>query len=196
MAKKKTEEKKIEVEREYVIPLRDKCRVVPRYKKTPKAVKTIKEFVARHMKVYDRDLNKIKLDISLNEFLWNRGIKNPVHKIRVKVVKEGENIRVNLVDIPDKIKFKLAKVEKIEKAADEVAKKKKSEKVAPEGVPPKADEGVKEKSEEEIKEEGEKKAAVVEAGVEMEKAAAKQMKHVEGGKNKEPKRQQRMALQK
>ena len=52
----------IKIEREYVIPLREKCRVSPRYKKTPKAIRVIKEFIIRHMKVYDRDLNKIKID--------------------------------------------------------------------------------------------------------------------------------------
>lgn len=123
---KKIETKVEKIEREYVIPLRDKCRPVPRYKKTPKAVKTVKEFVARHMKVYDKDLNKIKLDMSLNEVLWQRGIKKPVHKVKVKVVRDGENVKVSLVDIPEKIKFKLARAEKREKAADEVAKKKKA----------------------------------------------------------------------
>ena len=59
---KKVEEKKPTLEREYIIPLRAKCRVVPRYKKTNKAVKTVKEFLAKHMKVENRDLNKIKLD--------------------------------------------------------------------------------------------------------------------------------------
>ena len=35
------------IEREYIIPLRDKIRSVAIYKKTPKAVKTVKEFVAK-----------------------------------------------------------------------------------------------------------------------------------------------------
>ena len=39
----KTETKKdVKIEREYVIPLREKCRVVPRYKKANKAIKIIK----------------------------------------------------------------------------------------------------------------------------------------------------------
>jgi len=46
------------VEREYVIPLRESRRPVPRYKKTPKSIKTIKEFIVRHMKIRDRDLKK------------------------------------------------------------------------------------------------------------------------------------------
>ena len=46
------------------------------------------------------------------------------------------------------------------------------------------------------KEESEKKASVVEAGKEMEKAAAKQAKHFAVGKIKQPKHQHRKALQK
>ncbi|MEK6817555.1 MAG: 50S ribosomal protein L31e, partial [Nanoarchaeota archaeon] len=47
------EKKQNIIEREYTIPLREKVRSVPRYKKTNKAVRTIKEFLAKHMKVYD-----------------------------------------------------------------------------------------------------------------------------------------------
>ena len=84
---KKTEIKTEKIEREYIIPLREKCRAVPRHKRTVKAIRTIKEFLARHMKVRDRDLKKIKLDKYLNEFVWSRGIKNPIHKIKDKVIK-------------------------------------------------------------------------------------------------------------
>ena len=92
--KKKVEDKKPVLEREYVIPLREKCRVVPRYRKTEKAIKTVKEFLAKHMKVYDRDLNKIKLDKYVNEFLWARGIRNPPHKIKVKATRDKDASRL------------------------------------------------------------------------------------------------------
>ena len=95
MADKK-DKKSDNIEREYVIPLRPKFQHVARYKKTPKAVKTIKEFLVKHMKVYDRDLNKIKLDKYVNELLWIDGIKNPPHKIKVKAVKEGDVFLVDL----------------------------------------------------------------------------------------------------
>ena len=84
-------DKKIKIEKSaeqvYTIPLREKCRSAVRYKKTPKAVKSVKEFLVRHMKVYDRDLNKIKIDRYLNYFIWSRGIKNPPSKVKVKVFK-------------------------------------------------------------------------------------------------------------
>ena len=166
---KKIEEKKPELEREYIIPLREKCRVVPRYKKTNKAVKTIKEFLVRHMKIRDRDLNKVKIDTYLNDFLWNRGIRHPPHKVKVKAVKIGEIVRVELAEPPKKLVDKKARLEKIKQMSAEAGSKKKKSK---------APEKEEKKSEEEIKSEEEKKAAVAEAGQEMEKEMAKQTKHL------------------
>ncbi len=205
MAKTKKPEPKTEkIEREYLIPLREQCRKVPRYKKANKAIKTIKEFLVRHMKVRDRDLRKIKIDRYLNEAVWFRGIKKPPMKIKVKVVKEGENVNAYLAEMSDKFKFKKLREEKIEKKAQEIGKKKKAEKqtiekaktepektTAPLGVPQNTELGGKEK-----KEEKEKKSAVVEAGEKIAKQKAKQTKHESGGKITQPKRQIRKALAK
>ncbi len=183
----KKESEKLENEREYIIPLREKIRVVPRYKKTNKAIKTIKEFLARHMKIRDRDLRKIKLDTYLNEFLWSRGIKNPPHKVKVRAIKQGGIVRAELVDFSKKLSAKKAREEKLEKAAKEIVKKKK-QKEKKEAVKPKEKPGEKTEEAEEKKkaEEKGKKAAVVEAGKEMEKAAAKKMKHTAKGSKKSP----------
>ncbi len=179
------------IEREYVIPLRDEINKVAIYRRTEKAIKAIKEFIVRHMKIRDRDLKKVKIDKYLNEAMWLRGIRNPVHKIKVKAIKEGDIVKVEAVDLPTNLKFKKAREEKVAKGAEEIAKKKKAEKKTVEDAQKKE-----EKPEEEKKVEEEKKAAVVEAGQEMEKAAAKQMKHQVGGKTKEPKHEHRMSLQK
>jgi large subunit ribosomal protein L31e len=203
MAKK--EETKPKIEREYVIPLREKCRPVPRYKKTPKAIKTIKEFLARHMKVPGRDLNKIKLDMGLNETLWARGIKNPPHKVKVKVVQEGDIVRAEVFELSKKLTAKKARLDKREKTAEEVVKKKKAAKgAAPLGVPQSAEEGGKtegadkpeEKTPEDVKEEKEKKSAVVEAGEKLGKAEAKKAKHTTSAKAPKSKRPVRQALAK
>ena len=125
MAEKKETKKAVDkktsnvLEREYVIPLRARYQHVARYKKTPKAIKTVKEFLVKHMKIYDRDLNKIKIDKYLNEFLWARGIKNPPHKVKVKAIKNGETVKVELVEFSTKLKFKKARAEKAEKAVAE-----------------------------------------------------------------------------
>jgi large subunit ribosomal protein L31e len=176
--KKQTLEK---IEREYVIPLREKCRPVPRYKKTNKAVKSVKEFLARHMKIRDRDLNKIKLDIHLNEFLWARGIRNPPHKVKVKAVKVGDIVSVELVDYPDKLKFKKLRLakreEKSQPSKKPVAEEKKSE--TPEE---------KAKEIEKKEEEQEKKSAVVEEGEKISEEKAKVKKKVPKVKSPEQKK--------
>ncbi len=168
------------VEREYVIPLRHRWRIVPRYKKTNKAIKAVKEFLARHMKIRDRDLNKIKINKYLNETLWLRGIKNPPAKIKVRAIKEGDIVKVEAIDLPNNIKFKKLREERTEMQAKKIAEKRKEEKKA-ETEMPKAEETEKKE------EEQEKKTATVEAGKEMEKAAAQKEKHTT--KVKSPKQQ-------
>ncbi|MFH1311131.1 MAG: 50S ribosomal protein L31e [Nanoarchaeota archaeon] len=183
------EEPKIDkVEREFIIPLRREWEKVPKYQRANRTIKTIKQFLVRHMKVYDRDLNKIRIDKFLNEFIWARGIKKPPIKVKVKAFREGEIIRVELSELPKKLKFKKAKLEKRSQKATEVGTKKKAEKIEEVQKP-------EEKTEEEIKEEKEKKAAVVQAGKEMEKNIAKTEKH-QTKLSKQPKHQRRMALQK
>ncbi|MCS7132018.1 MAG: 50S ribosomal protein L31e [Hadesarchaea archaeon] len=71
-------------ERIYVIPLRD-VRKAPRRRRTPRAVKIVREFLMRHMKA-----EKVKLDGSLNRKLWERGIERTVRKIRVRAVKKDD----------------------------------------------------------------------------------------------------------
>lgn len=167
------------VEREYIIPLREKIRAVSRYKRANKAVKSIKEFLVRHMNIYDRDLNKIKIDKYLNEHLWFRGIRKPPYKVKVKVKKDGEFVRVELAELPEKLKFKKIREEKLIQKA-EAAKKpsvkseaKKVEKVSKKEEPEdKNKDGVDDK-----KEETEKKTAVVEAGQKFEKTEHKKQKH-------------------
>ena len=85
------EEKEAEEEEEeelmlYTIPLRDAFNV-PRKRRARKAVKIVKEFLARHTK------SEVKFDASLNEMLWSRGIEKPPRRVRIKVVeKKGVKI--------------------------------------------------------------------------------------------------------
>lgn len=172
--------------KEFTIPLRRKFKKTASYRKTPKAIRAIKEFLVRHMKIYDGDLRNIKLDKYLNEFVWTRGIKNPPSKIKVRAIIEGNFVRAELAEMTEKLKFKKGKLEKREKKAAEATPKRKEPEKELESPG---------KTEEEKIEEKEKKAAVVEAGQKMEKAAEKQARH-QTKISKQPKRQRRMALEK
>ena len=171
-----TKETSEKIEREYIIPLIEKTRPAPRYKKTPKAVKSIKEFLARHMKIRDRDLAKIKIDKYLNEFLWRRGIKNPIPKVRIKAIKQGEIVRVELMNLPENLKFKKLREEKLEKqSAEAVEKKKTLMQKAKESL--KHDDKKEELSEDKKEIEKEKEKAVEEVEKQIESNLAKQRKH-------------------
>lgn len=178
------------IEREYIIPLRREWNKVARYRRAEKAITAIRKFLVRHMKIRDRDRSKIKIDKYLNEEIWFKGIKNPPAKIKVKAIKEGDIVRVELVDYSEKAKFKKAREEKVVKEGAEKSKKKKKE------TKPETKEETKLETEEKQKEQEEKKAAVVEAGEKMQKQTAQKMKHEISGKQKEPKHRFRQALQK
>ncbi len=66
------------MERVYTIPLRE-VRKTPRIKHAPKAIRYIRRYLEKHTKS-----DKIILDNSVNEKIWERGIKNMPSKIKVK----------------------------------------------------------------------------------------------------------------
>ena len=109
---KKSTEAKVELEREYIVPLKKESIKAPRYRRAKKAVRVLKEFIAQHMKVRDRDLRKIKLDINLNNELWFRGIKKPASKIKVKARKVGEFVYVELAEVPKVVEYKIKRLNK------------------------------------------------------------------------------------
>ncbi len=179
-------EQKNILQREYIIPLRKEWMKAPRYKRTRKSVKAIKEFVAKHMKVPDRDVNKVKLDVYLNNEMWFRGSRKPPAKVKVLVKREGDIVKVMMADAPERIKFLKARHDKVHKKSDKKAVEKKEEKK----------DGLEEKVEDVKKEEEKEKAkSVEEAQIKTAEKMAKQQKHTIGQKpSKAP--LQRKALQK
>jgi len=194
----KTGKKTEKLEREYVISLRKQVNKVPRYKKANKAIRTIKEFLVRHMNIRDGDLKKVKIDKYLNEEVWFRGIRKPPQKIKVKAIKEGDIVRAELFEYKDNLKFKKAREDKREAQAEEVVKAKKAAAKPEEPAQDQAHDHAHtvEKTEEEKKDEKEKTSAGAEAEKKIEKAAAKVSKHQVGGKETQPKRPQRKSLAK
>jgi large subunit ribosomal protein L31e len=95
--KKEAEEEEIVEERIYTIPLR-RVWISPRKKRAPRAVRVVKSFIQRHMKVEtgikagDEEEEEARLVISneVNEKLWSRGIEKPPRNIRVRAVKDKE----------------------------------------------------------------------------------------------------------
>jgi len=200
---KKEKEPKIVLERIYIIPLRRQWLKVPQYRRATKAVKAIKEFLVRHMKIYDRDLDKIKIDVILNNEIRFKGMRKPPLKIKVKAVKyDNEIVRAELAEIPEAVKYKIEREKRQKEKAEKKGEKKKEGKVEKkeekEELEKKVEEEKKEEEKEEkpeeTKEKEEKEKSVREAGFKIAKEEHKRMKHKVTGK-KQPKIH-RMALQK
>lgn len=177
MAETKTENKKI-LERVYVIPLRNEWRKASYFKRAGRAIRTIKRFIAKHMKVPERDLDKVKLDLYLNQEIWSRGKKSPPAKIKVRAIKEGDIVKVELADIPDYVKFLKQKSEKKQKRLD----KSKPEAPKTEKKEEKKDEEVKKEDEDKKKDEKEKEKSVAQLRAIEAKQDSKAQKHSTKGK--------------
>jgi len=73
-----------ELERVYTINL-GKVLLSPNNQRAKRAINMIKEFARKHMKN-----EQIKLEEDLSHQIWQRGIKHPPRKIRVKMTKTDE----------------------------------------------------------------------------------------------------------
>ena len=124
MAKKKEGTSKAILERVYNIPLRRETLKVPYYKKANKAVKTVKEFISKHMKSDNVVIGKY-----LNLKIWEHGAKNPPHHVNVNAVKDDKGkVVVELVDAP-KEKPKVEEKKKEIKREEEIKAEKPEEKL-------------------------------------------------------------------
>jgi len=80
-------------ERIYIIPLRD-VKKAPSWKRSKRAMKDIRAFLAKHMKSED-----VKLGSDINEKIWERGSSKPPRKIRVRAMKfEDGQVQAELVE--------------------------------------------------------------------------------------------------
>jgi large subunit ribosomal protein L31e len=115
---KKEEKSKVVLEREYIIPLRKEFQKAPKYKRAKKTIKALKEFLAKHMKS-----DNIKIGKYLNLKVWEHGIKNPPHKVKVKTEKYDDGlVKAELVGAP---------VEKPKKEKKKQVKKEEKKEVTP-----------------------------------------------------------------
>lgn len=137
MAKKEEASKTI-LERVYVIPLRRETLKVPNFKKANKAMKAVRQFIAKHMKTDNVHVGKY-----LNMKIWDNGAKNPPGKIKVNATKDDKGkVVVELVGAPKEI----PKVEE-KKPAKKEEKETKAE-TPEEKIEKKAEEAKEEKAEE------------------------------------------------
>jgi len=94
---KKKEIKEIVEEKIYTIPL-GRAWISPRKKRAPRAIRLIKSFIQRHMKIkteveeMEEEAERLVVSNEVNEKIWSRGIEKPPRKIRVRAVKDKEGV--------------------------------------------------------------------------------------------------------
>jgi large subunit ribosomal protein L31e len=79
----KTEES---LSRVYTINL-GKAWLTPRYRRTDRVMNMVREFAIKNMKS-----DEVKIDQDLGRHIWARGKTNPPRKVRVKMVKDEDDI--------------------------------------------------------------------------------------------------------
>ena len=99
-------EEEIVEERIYTVPLR-KAWIAPPNKRAPRAVRILKSFIIRHMRLEARkeereeeeESKKLIVSNEVNERIWSRGIEKPPRKIRVRAAKDKEgNVTIYLAE--------------------------------------------------------------------------------------------------
>jgi large subunit ribosomal protein L31e len=108
------------MERAYTIPLRPVYNRAKRAVRAKRAMKHIREFIARHMKT---DPENVKIHVSVNHVVWQRGIQKPPRKIQVVAVEEGGYVWVYT---PEE-RAKLAKAVKKRSTRKKATEEKKTE---------------------------------------------------------------------
>lgn len=97
--KAKEEEEEIVEERIYTVPL-SRAWIMPANKRAPRAVRILKSFITKHMKVgvqkeseeeEEEEPGKLIISNEVNLRIWSRGIEKPPRKIRVRAAKDKEN---------------------------------------------------------------------------------------------------------
>jgi large subunit ribosomal protein L31e len=102
--KPKKKEEEIVEEKTYTIPLA-KALIMPPRKRSPRAMRMIRAFIIKHMKIPSRaeeeDEQPPTLTITkeVNERVWGKGIEKPPRKIRVRATKDSDgNVTVHLAE--------------------------------------------------------------------------------------------------
>ena len=176
-----------ELERIYVIPLQKIKHYTSASRLAPRAIKEIKRFLVRHMKVEEND---IWIDNSVNENIWSRSKYKIPSRVRVRAIKFDDGVVE--VSLPE-LELKESRREEI-KAVKETKKpilKKEEEKPAEEGEEEKEVEEVKEeekiedKGKGETKEEKIKEEEIVAKEEKIDKQESKSGTEKIGEKNKE-----------
>lgn len=102
--KKKKDEEEIVEEKTYTVPLA-KALIMPPRKRSPRAMRILRAYVVKHMKIptraeeEDEEPPTLTITNEVNEYVWGKGIEKPPRKIRVRATKDSDgNVTVHLAE--------------------------------------------------------------------------------------------------
>ena len=75
------------LERTYNIPLRKDFSKAPKWNRSKRAIRSLRSFLQKHMKSED-----VRIGTGVNNAVWERGIKNPPHHVKVTAIKDDEGV--------------------------------------------------------------------------------------------------------
>lgn len=100
------------------VPLRKVWKQAPRWKRTSRAVKELKEVIKKNTRA-----KEVKIGRALNEKLWEHGGKSPPAKVKVVVIEEEDGqfyVDLSSVDIEERREARQEKKEeKVEEPEEE-----------------------------------------------------------------------------
>jgi large subunit ribosomal protein L31e len=107
LREKKEEEEEIVEERIYTVPL-GKAWIMPPRKRAPRAMRMLKKFIIKHMKLEAlpeeegeeaEEPKELLISDEVNKKMWGRGVEKPPRKIRVRAAKDKDgNVTVYLAE--------------------------------------------------------------------------------------------------
>ena len=110
------------LERIYTINL-GKVLLSPNNQRAKRAINMIREFASRHMKS-----ENVKIEEDVNHLVWERGIRHPPRKIRVKITKDDDgNIIVSEYQEEKKVEEKPKEKKEEKKVSGSKSDKKQKE---------------------------------------------------------------------
>ncbi|MFH1399391.1 MAG: 50S ribosomal protein L31e [Candidatus Woesearchaeota archaeon] len=111
------------MERTYNIPLRREFQKVAKHRRAKRAIAALRAFISKHMKSAD-----IRIGKHLNQHIWEQGMRNPPHHVKVNLTKEDSGIVK--AELFGKKYEELTKedIEKLREKAEKKPEKAKSEK--------------------------------------------------------------------
>jgi len=111
-------------EKIFTINIRKRIIGVPRWKRSLRAIRVVKDYLKKHMKS-----DNVKIGKMMNDTIWERSMQKPPAKIRIKAIKTDEGVvKAELLGyvFPEELTQK--KEEKKEKPKEEKKPEKKDEK--------------------------------------------------------------------